>query len=163
MRSSASIFDRRIATAALGDAARKLDPRALARNPVMLVVELGSVLVTVLLVTDLPGADTQEVVYAYASAVNNNGSAFGGLDASTDWFETTLGLAMLFGRFVTIALVLALAGSLVRKQRVPATPGTLPTGTGLFAALLVGTIVLVAGLTFVPVLALGPILEHLSL
>ena len=70
---------------------------------------------------------------------------------------------MLFGRFVTIALVLALAGSLVRKQQVPATAGTFPTGTPLFAGLLVGTVLLVVGLTFIPVLALGPILEHLSL
>ena len=104
-----------------------------------------------------------EVVYAYASASNNNGSAFGGLTGNTDWFNTTLGIAMLLGRFVTILLVLALAGSLVRKQQMPPTSGTFPTGSGLFAGLLVGTVLLVAGLTFVPVLALGPILEHLTL
>jgi K+-transporting ATPase ATPase A chain len=104
-----------------------------------------------------------EVVYAYTSAANNNGSAFGGLTGNTDWFNTTLGLAMLCGRFLPIVLVLALAGSLARKQPVPVTAGTLPTGTPLFAVLLVGVILVMGGLTYVPVLALGPILEHLSL
>ena len=81
-----------------------------------------------------------EVVYAFTSAANNNGSAFGGLTGNTDWFNTTLGLAMLGGRFLPISLVLAIAGSLARKQTVPATAGTFPTGTPLFTGLLVGVV-----------------------
>jgi K+-transporting ATPase ATPase A chain len=104
-----------------------------------------------------------EVVYAFTSTANNNGSAFGGLTGNTDWFNTTLGLSMLFGRFLPIVLVLAIAGSLARKQPVPPSAGTFPTGTPLFAALLVGVVLIVVALTYFPVLALGPILEHLSL
>jgi K+-transporting ATPase ATPase A chain len=104
-----------------------------------------------------------EVTYAYASAANNNGSAFGGLTGNTDWYNSTLGLAMLFGRFMLIIPVLALAGSLARKQPVPASAGTFPTGTPLFAGLLVGVVVVVVGLTFFPVVALGPLVEQLGL
>ena len=104
-----------------------------------------------------------EVVYAFTSAANNNGSAFGGLTGNTDWFNTTLGLAMLGGRFLPIVVVLAIAGSLARKQPVPATAGTFPTGTPLFAGLLVGVVLIIVALTYFPVLALGPFLEHLSL
>ena len=103
-----------------------------------------------------------EIVYAFTSASNNNGSAFGGLSGNTDWFNTTLGLAMLGGRFLLIVPTLAIAGSLARKQHVPATAGTLPTGTPLFAGLLVGVVLIVVGLTYFPVLSLGPILEHLG-
>jgi potassium-transporting ATPase potassium-binding subunit len=111
-----------------------------------------------------PGAHgLSEVVYAFTSAANNNGSAFGGLSGNTDWYNTTLGLAMLGGRFLPIVLVLAIAGALARKQPVPATAGTFPTGTPLFAGLLVGVVLLVVALTYVPVLALGPILEQLTL
>ena len=104
-----------------------------------------------------------EVVYAFTSAANNNGSAFGGLTGNTDWYNTTLGLAMLAGRFLPIVLVLAIAGSLARKQPVPVTAGTFPTGTPLFAGLLVGVILIMVGLTYFPVLALGPILEQLGI
>jgi potassium-transporting ATPase potassium-binding subunit len=104
-----------------------------------------------------------EMVYAFTSSANNNGSAFGGLTGNTDWFNTTLGLAMLGGRFLLIVPVLALAGALARKQAVPATAGTFPTGTPLFAGLLVAVVVIVVGLTYFPVLALGPILEQLNL
>ena len=104
-----------------------------------------------------------EVVYAFTSASNNNGSAFGGLSGNTDWFNTTLGLCMLGGRFLLIVPALAIAGSLARKQHVPATAGTFPTGTPLFAGLLVGVVLIVVGLTYFPVLSLGPILEHLGL
>ena len=104
-----------------------------------------------------------EVVYAFTSAANNNGSAFGGLTGNTDWFNTTLGLAMLAGRFLPIVLVLAIAGSLARKQPVPVTAGTFPTGTPLFAGLLVGVILIMVGLTYFPVLALGPVLEQLGI
>ncbi len=103
-----------------------------------------------------------EVLYAYASAANNNGSAFGGLTVTDDWFQTSLGIAMLLGRFLPIVFVLALAGSLVTKRRSPAGPGTLPTTGLLFTGLLTGTIVLVAALTFFPALALGPFAEALQ-
>jgi potassium-transporting ATPase potassium-binding subunit len=111
-----------------------------------------------------PGAHgLSEVVYAYTSTANNNGSAFGGLAGNTDWFNTTLGLSVLAGRFLPIVLVLAIAGSLARKQPVPPSAGTFPTGTPLFAALLAGVVLIVVALTYFPVLALGPILEHLGL
>jgi K+-transporting ATPase ATPase A chain len=111
-----------------------------------------------------PGAHgLSEVVYAYTSAGNNNGSAFGGLTGNTDWFNTTLGLVMLTGRFVLIVLVLALAGALARKQPVPPSAGTFPTATPTFTGLLVAVILIVVGLTYLPMLALGPILEHLQL
>ncbi|MDX8055831.1 potassium-transporting ATPase subunit KdpA [Lentzea sp. BCCO 10_0798] len=102
-----------------------------------------------------------EILYAYASASNNNGSAFGGITVTNDWFQSSLGLCMLFGRFVPIVAVLALAGSLAAQKKVPVTAGTLPTTGPLFATLLTGSIVLVAALTFVPALALGPIAEAL--
>jgi K+-transporting ATPase ATPase A chain len=111
-----------------------------------------------------PGAHgLSEIVYAFTSASNNNGSAFGGLTGNTDWYNTTLGLCMLVGRFLLIVPVLAIAGSLARKQPAPASAGTFPTDTPLFTVLLVGVIVLVVGLTFFPALALGPITEMLSL
>ncbi|HEX7442767.1 MAG TPA: potassium-transporting ATPase subunit KdpA, partial [Acidimicrobiales bacterium] len=104
-----------------------------------------------------------EVVYAYTSAGNNNGSAFAGLTGNTDWYNVTLGMAMLIGRFVLMVAALGIAGSLARKQPVPPSAGTFPTGTPLFTGLLVGTVVIVVGLTYFPVLALGPIVEHLSI
>jgi potassium-transporting ATPase potassium-binding subunit len=102
-----------------------------------------------------------EITYAYVSASNNNGSAFGGLSGNTDWYNTTLGICMLVGRFALMVPVLAIAGSLGRKQTVPPSSGTFPTGTPLFALLLGGIAVIVVGLTYFPVLALGPIVEHL--
>ncbi|MET9632129.1 potassium-transporting ATPase subunit KdpA [Lentzea sp. NPDC006480] len=110
-----------------------------------------------------PGAHgLSEILYAYASASNNNGSAFGGITVTNDWFQSSLGLCMLFGRFIPIIAVLALAGSLAAQKKVPVTSGTLPTTGPLFATLLTGSIVLVAALTFVPALALGPIAEALQ-
>ena len=103
-----------------------------------------------------------EVFYAYASAGNNNGSAFAGITVTSTYFQLTLAAAMLIARFGCIALVLALAGSLAREQTVPATAGTLPTGSGLFVTVLIGVVLLVGGLTFFPGLALGPIAEALS-
>ncbi|RZQ64755.1 potassium-transporting ATPase subunit KdpA [Amycolatopsis suaedae] len=103
-----------------------------------------------------------EVLYAYASAGNNNGSAFGGLTVTSDWFQSSLGVAMLIGRFVPILAVLCLAGSLAAQKKVPQTAGTLPTTGPLFGSLLTGTVVLVAALTFIPALALGPIAEALA-
>lgn len=103
-----------------------------------------------------------EVLYAYTSAGNNNGSAFAGLNANTQWFNTTTGLAMLLGRFLPMVFVLALAGSLAEQQLVPATAGTLRTEKPLFTFLLVGTIIIVTGLTYFPALALGPLAEGLA-
>ncbi|MGV9734116.1 potassium-transporting ATPase subunit KdpA [Rhodococcus aetherivorans] len=102
-----------------------------------------------------------EVLYAYASASNNNGSAFGGLTVTSDWFQSSLGMCMLLGRFLPIVFVLALAGSLAAQRRTPAGAGTLPTTGTAFAGLLTGTAVLVAALTFFPALALGPVAEAL--
>jgi len=102
-----------------------------------------------------------EMVYAYTSSANNNGSAFAGITGNTNWFNTTLAMCMFIGRFFLMIPVLGIAGSLGRKQLTPATAGTFPTGTGLFTGLLVGVVVIVVGLTFFPVVALGPIVEHL--
>jgi K+-transporting ATPase ATPase A chain len=104
-----------------------------------------------------------EILYAFSSASNNNGSAFAGLSANTPFYNTALGLAMLFGRYWLAVPVLAIAGSLARKKIVPSGPGTLATCTPLFVVLLVGVVILVGALTFVPALALGPIVEHLTL
>jgi K+-transporting ATPase ATPase A chain len=101
-----------------------------------------------------------EILYAFSSAAGNNGSAFAGLSVNTPWFNTTLGLAMLAGRFLIILPVLAMAGSLVRKKVAPPSTGTFPVSGGTFAVLLMGTILLVGALSFLPVLALGPIVEH---
>jgi potassium-transporting ATPase potassium-binding subunit len=101
-----------------------------------------------------------EGLYAYSSATGNNGSAFGGINANTPWYNLTMGLAMLIGRFLFLIPLLAAAGNLARKKKIPATSGTLPTHGPLFVGLLVGTIILVGALTFFPALALGPIVEH---
>ncbi|GAA1365789.1 potassium-transporting ATPase subunit KdpA [Streptomyces beijiangensis] len=103
-----------------------------------------------------------EILYAYTSGANNNGSAFAGLNADTQWFNTTIGLAMLLGRFLPMVFVLALAGSLAEQKPVPETAGTLRTEKPLFSGLLVGTILIVAGLTYFPALALGPLAEGLA-
>ncbi|MFE9782903.1 potassium-transporting ATPase subunit KdpA [Streptomyces sp. NPDC005775] len=103
-----------------------------------------------------------EILYAYTSGANNNGSAFAGLDADTQWFNTTIGLAMLLGRFLPMVFVLALAGSLAGQRPVPATVGTLGTHKPLFSGLLVATIMIIAGLTYFPALALGPLAEGLA-
>jgi K+-transporting ATPase ATPase A chain len=111
-----------------------------------------------------PGAHGfSEILYAYSSATGNNGSAFAGLSANTPFYNTTLGLAMYFGRFFIKIPVLALAGGLAAKKLVPSGAGTLPTHTPLFVAMLVGVILIVGALTFIPALALGPFVEHLML
>ena len=104
-----------------------------------------------------------EILYAYASATGNNGSAFAGLNANTRWYNLSLAMAMLIGRFLMIVPMLAVAGSLARKKLVPPSAGTFPVSTPLFAVLLVGVIVIVGALTFFPALSLGPVLEHLSM
>jgi K+-transporting ATPase ATPase A chain len=101
-----------------------------------------------------------EILYAYTSATGNNGSAFAGISANTKWYNTTLGIAMLLGRFMIIVPMLALAGNLGRKKQVPPSLGTFPVTTPLFTTLLVGVIIIVGVLTFFPVLSLGPIVEH---
>jgi K+-transporting ATPase ATPase A chain len=101
-----------------------------------------------------------EILYAFSSGAANNGSAFGGLTVNTKWYNATIGLTMLFGRFFMIIPPLAIAGSLGRKKRLPPSPGTFPVTTPLFTALLVGVVVIVGALTFFPALSLGPIVEH---
>ncbi|MBK7776102.1 MAG: potassium-transporting ATPase subunit KdpA [Sandaracinaceae bacterium] len=111
-----------------------------------------------------PGAHGfSEILYAFSSGANNNGSAFGGITVSGNFYATAIGLCMLVGRYWVIVPVLALAGALARKRRIPVSAGTLPTHTPLFVGLLVGTIVLVGALTFIPALGLGPVVEHLQL
>src|SRR4026209_578068 len=104
-----------------------------------------------------------EILYAFSSAGNNNGSAFGGLSANTPFYNTALGIAMWISRYWLIIPVLAVAGSLARKRHTAITVGTLPTHTPLFVSVLVFTVLLVGALTFVPALALGPIVEHIQL
>jgi K+-transporting ATPase ATPase A chain len=109
-----------------------------------------------------PGAHGfSEILYAYTSQGNNNGSAFAGLNTNTPFYNLTGGIAMLISRFWLAIPTLALAGSLARKKLVPAGPGTLPTHTPLFVGLLIGVVIMVGALTFLPALALGPIVEHL--
>jgi K+-transporting ATPase ATPase A chain len=101
-----------------------------------------------------------EILYAFSSANGNNGSAFAGLNANTPWYNTTMGLAMLVGRFLMIVPIMALAGSLVQKKVSPPSAGTFPVSGGTFVVLVLGTILLVGALNFLPALTLGPIVEH---
>jgi K+-transporting ATPase ATPase A chain len=111
-----------------------------------------------------PGAHGfSEILYAFSSAGNNNGSAFAGLSANTPFYNVALGLVMWLGRFWPIVAILAIAGSLARKARLPASAGTMPTHGPTFVILLIGTVLLVGALTFVPALALGPVVEHLMM
>ncbi|WP_105384055.1 potassium-transporting ATPase subunit KdpA [Neorhizobium alkalisoli] len=104
-----------------------------------------------------------EILYAFTSAAGNNGSAFGGLSGNTPWFNTTLGIAMLLGRFAYVVPVMAIAGSLAGKVKLPTSGGTFPTDTPLFVGLLIGIILILGGLQFFPALALGPIVEHFAM
>ena len=111
-----------------------------------------------------PGAHGfSEILYALTSAANNNGSAFAGLSANTPFYNVLLAVAMWFGRFGVIVPVLAMAGSLAAKKRIPTGAGTMPTHGPLFVTLLIGTVLLVGLLNYVPALALGPVIEHLVL
>ena len=101
-----------------------------------------------------------EILYAYTSGTGNNGSAFAGISANTPWYNLTIGLAMLIGRFLFLIPLLAVAGSLAAKKKVPFTSGTFPTHGPLFVGLLVGTVLIVGALTFFPALSLSPIVEH---
>jgi len=110
-----------------------------------------------------PGAHgLSEVLYAFTSTGNNNGSAFAGLSVNTVWYNTVFGIVMLLSRFVPMIFVVALAGSLARQKPIPASAGTLPTHRPLFMLMLFGVILIVVGLTYFPALALGPIAEGLS-
>ena len=138
-----------------------------------ILIPVGSVLVCTALAVLLPSAlaslsnpgahGFSQALYAMTSASNNNGSAFAGLNANTNFYNLTTGIAMLVGRFGTLLPVLAIAGSLAGKKYTPPGAGTLPTHTPMFVALLVGVVLIVGALTFIPALALGPIAEHLSL
>lgn len=130
---------------------------------------LGFTAVAVLLPTGLASLANagphgySEILYAYTSGTANNGSAFAGLSANTPWYNVTIGLAMLMGRFLVIVPVMAIAGSLAMKKTVPASIGTFPTDGGLFVGLLVGVVLIVGGLTYFPALAVGPIVEHFAM
>jgi K+-transporting ATPase ATPase A chain len=100
------------------------------------------------------------MLYAYSSATGNNGSAFAGLTVNTPWYNTTLGLAMLIGRFLMIIPIMAMAGSLAAKKISPPSSGTFPVSGATFVILLLGTVLLIGALNFLPALALGPIVEH---
>jgi K+-transporting ATPase ATPase A chain len=102
-----------------------------------------------------------QILYAFTSGAGNNGSAFGGLTANTVWYDTTIGITMLMGRFFMIIPMLAIAGSLAQKKYIPPSLGTFPVTTPLFSVLLIGTILILGALTFFPALSLGPILEQL--
>ncbi|ANY08218.1 potassium-transporting ATPase subunit KdpA [Pseudonocardia sp. HH130630-07] len=151
---------------------RKLGRREITFAALSILVMPAFVLLGAGLAIALPGtADAlnndgahgfSEVLYAWASAANNNGSAFAGITVTSDFFQAGLGIAMLFGRFVPILAVLALAGSLATQRRTPSGAGALPTDGPLFAGLVGGTVLLVSALTFFPALALGPIAEALS-
>jgi K+-transporting ATPase ATPase A chain len=104
-----------------------------------------------------------EILYAFTSGTGNNGSAFAGLSANTPFYNTTIGLSMLIGRFLMIVPMMAIAGSLVAKKIVPESAGTFPTTGPLWIGLLIGVIVIVDGLTYFPALALGPVVEHLAM
>jgi K+-transporting ATPase ATPase A chain len=133
----------------------------------------GALLCLTALAVVLPGALSSlgnagphgfsEVLYAYTSAANTNGSAFAGLSTNTSFYNLTLALAMIIGRFFVIVPVLALAGSLAAKRRVPLSAGTLPTTGPLWVGLLLGVIVIVGGLSYLPALALGPVAEQMSM
>jgi K+-transporting ATPase ATPase A chain len=139
----------------------------------VILIPAASVLVCTAIAVLLPSAVSSlanpgahgfsEALYAFSSASNNNGSAFAGLNANTDFYNTATAVAMLLGRFGTLIPVMAIAGSLARKKRTPPGAGTLPTHTPLFVALLVSVVLIVGALTFIPALALGPVAEHLSL
>jgi potassium-transporting ATPase potassium-binding subunit len=104
-----------------------------------------------------------EILYTYSSGAGNNGSAFAGINANTPWYNLTMGIDMLIGRFLFLIPALAIAGSLASKKLIPVTSGTLPTNGGLFVVLLIGTVIIVGALTYFPALSLGPIVEHMQM
>jgi K+-transporting ATPase ATPase A chain len=152
---------------------KKIEAHEMKMAALVILVPAASVLVMTAIAVSLPAGRASiynpgahgfsEVLYAFSSASNNNGSAFGGLNANVPLYDLLLGVAMWLGRFWVAVPVLAIAGSLAKKKLVPVSAGTLPTHTPLFVGLLVGTVLLVGALTFLPALALGPIVEHLQM
>jgi len=150
---------------------KKLEAHEMKMAALVILVPSAAVLAGTAVACMVPGAVTaagnpgahgfSEILYAFSSGANNNGSAFAGLNAAVSLYPLAIGICMLVGRYWVIVPVLAVAGSLVRKRSVPPSAGTLPTDTPLFALILVGTVLLVGALTFIPALALGPILEQL--
>ena len=150
---------------------KKIEPKEMKMASLAILVPAASILIftAIAVATEAgrkgvanPGPHGfSEILYAFSSATGNNGSAFGGISANTPFYNTTLGLAMFFGRFFIKVPVLALAGALGAKKIVPVGAGTLPTHTPLFVAMLVGVIIIVGALTFIPALALGPFVEQL--
>jgi K+-transporting ATPase ATPase A chain len=136
---------------------------------ILTLVILGFTAVALVLPVALKGLSASgphglsEMLYAYTSSAQNNGSAFNGLTGNTPWFNSTLGIAMALGRYGYAIPVLAVAGSLVVKPKLAPTAGTLPTHSGLFIGLLVGVVIILGGLQFFPALALGPIVEHFQM
>jgi K+-transporting ATPase ATPase A chain len=144
----------------------KMTAIAILATPLLVLVGTAIAVVSPLGVAGVanPGVHGfSEILYALSSAGNNNGSAFAGLSANTPFWNTLLGIVMWFGRFAIIVPVLAIAGSLAAKKSVPTTAGTLPTHGALFVILLIGSVVLVGLLNYVPALALGPVVEQLTL
>jgi K+-transporting ATPase ATPase A chain len=133
------------------------------------LIILGFMAITFALSLDLssianPGPHGfSELMYMYTSQAANNGSAFAGITGNTNWFNVSGGIAIILGRYVSIVLMLALAGSMASKRPVPMTVGTMRTDNRVFAGVLIGTVLIVGALTFFPVLALGPIAEHLAM
>jgi K+-transporting ATPase ATPase A chain len=144
----------------------KLASAAFLMHPFLILFGMAITFALSLDLTSIPNGGFHgfsEVLYAYTSAAANNGSAFGGLNANTPWFNTSIGIVVILGRYVSIVLMLALAGSLAAKRRTPLTVGTMRTDTGLFGGVLAGTILIIGALTFFPVLALGPIADQFAM
>jgi potassium-transporting ATPase potassium-binding subunit len=151
---------------------KKIEPREMKLVSLYILLTPATVLILAAVALLLPSARSSilnagphglsEVLYAFTSSANNNGSAFAGLDGNTTFFNLTLGLAYLIGRFGSVVLVTALAGSLASKKHVPASGGTFPTTSALFGGLLAGVIVIVTALTYFPALSLGPLVEGLT-
>ena len=152
---------------------KKIEPREMTIATIIILIPIFLILIgTAVAVLADPGKTAvlnpgphgfSEILYAFTSASQNNGSAFGGLSANTPFYNTLLGFAMLLSRYWLMIPVLAIAGSLAAKKIVPASAGTLPTHTPLFVLLLIGTVLMVGALTFVPALALGPVVEQLQM
>jgi K+-transporting ATPase ATPase A chain len=150
---------------------KKLDAFEMKMAALVILIPSAAVLVGTAIACAVPSAMAaaanpgphgfSEVLYAFSSGANNNGSAFAGLNAGTRFYAFAIGLCMLIGRYWVIVPALAVAGSLARKKVIPTSTGTLPTDTPLFVLLLVGTVLLIGALTFIPALALGPMAEHL--
>jgi K+-transporting ATPase ATPase A chain len=152
---------------------KKIESFEMKMSSIMILVPPALVLIGTAIAVVTPGGKAgianpgahgfSEILYAFSSASNNNGSAFAGLGANTPFYNTALGTAMFFARYWLAIPALAIAGSLAAKKIVPAGAGTLPTHTPLFVVLLIGSVILVGALTFIPALALGPVVEHLQL